>query len=197
MKLYYKPGACSLASHIALREAGLPFTLVKVDLATKKTETGEDFFKINPKGQVPTLQLNDGRILTEGTAILQYIADLVPEKKLFAPVGDFNRYISLSWLNYIATELHKGFSPLFRPNSSQEAKDQAITELHKKLAYVDSQLHTEPPYSITDAYLFTVLRWATAILKFNDSDYPYLTQYQKTLAQRPAIQAALIAEGLQ
>ncbi len=122
MKLFYKPGACSLASHISLRESGLDFTLVGVDLQKKVTETGEDFLQTNPKGQVPTLQLDDNTVLTEGVAIMQYIADSVADRQLLAPVSSISRYKTLEWLNFIATELHKGFTPLFRPDTPEDYK---------------------------------------------------------------------------
>lgn len=122
MKLFYKPGACSLASHIALRESGLDFTLQSVDLAQKRLENGEDYLLINPKGQVPALLLDDDILLTEGVAIMQYIADQVPDRHLLAPVGSIARYQTLEWLNYVATELHKSFTPLFRPDTPEDYK---------------------------------------------------------------------------
>ena len=120
MKLFYKPGACSLASHITLRESGKDFTLDGVDLAKKRLENGDDYFAVNPKGQVPALLLDDGTLLTEGVAIMQYLADSVPDRQLLAPTGTISRYKTLEWLNYIATELHKGFTPLFRPDTPEE-----------------------------------------------------------------------------
>ena len=122
MKLFYKPGACSFSPHIVLREAGVDFTLVKVDLMTKRLENGDDYFAINPKGQVPALQLDDGTLLTEGMAIVQYLADTVPDRQLLAPVGSITRYQTLSWLTWIATEFHKGFTPLFRPDTPEDYK---------------------------------------------------------------------------
>ncbi|WP_256741983.1 glutathione transferase GstA, partial [Cronobacter sakazakii] len=168
MKLFYKAGACSLSPHIILREANIDFTLVAVDLAAKRTETGEDYLTINPKGQVPALLLDDNTLLTEGVAIVQYIADLVPDRQLLAPVGSMTRYHTLEWLNYIATELHKGFTPLFRPDTPDEYKTIARAQLQKKFAYVNEALAQKQwlmglRFSVADAYLFTVLNWAKAV----------------------------------
>lgn len=132
MKLFYKPGACSLASHITLRESGKDFTLDGVDLMKKRLENGDDFFAVNPKGQVPALLLDDGTLLTEGVAIMQYLADSVPDRQLLAPVSSISRYKTLEWLNYIATELHKGFTPLFRPDTPEEYKPTVRALLEKK-----------------------------------------------------------------
>ena len=140
MKLFYKPGACSLASHIALRESGLDFTIDSVDLAKKRLENGDDYLLINPKGQVPALLLDDEVLLTEGVAIMQYIADRVPDRQLLAPVGTIARYQTLEWLNYVATELHKGFTPLFRPDTPDDYKPTVRALLEKKLQYVDEAL---------------------------------------------------------
>lgn len=140
MKLFYKPGACSLASHIALRESGLDFTLQGVDLQKKRLENGEDYLQINPKGQVPALLLDDDILLTEGVAIMQYIADQVPDRQLLAPVGTIARYQTLEWLNYVATELHKSFTPLFRPDTPEDYKPIVRAQLEKKLHYIDESL---------------------------------------------------------
>ncbi|MGL5697975.1 MAG: glutathione transferase GstA, partial [Kluyvera sp.] len=140
MKLFYKPGACSLASHITLRESGKDFSLIGVDLMHKRMENGDDFLKVNPKGQVPALLLDDNTLLTEGVAIMQYIADSVFDRQLLAPVGSINRYKTLEWLNFIATELHKGFTPLFRPDTPEAFKPTVRALLDKKLAYVDESL---------------------------------------------------------
>lgn len=131
MKLFYKPGACSLASHITLRESGKDFTLDGVDLMKKRLENGDDFFAINPKGQVPALLLDDGTLLTEGVAIMQFLADSVPDRQLLAPVSTVSRYKTLEWMNYIATELHKGFTPLFRPETPEEYKPTVRAQLEK------------------------------------------------------------------
>lgn len=200
MKLYYKPGACSLSPHIVLRESGLDFTLVKVDLATKRTESGDDYLDINPKGQVPALQLDDSTMLTEGVAIVQYIADKVPDRQLLAPAGSLTRYHTLEWLNFIATELHKGFTPLFRPNTPEEYKTIARETLEHKLAYVDEELNGKQwlmglRFTIADAYLFTVLRWAQA-LKLDISGLNNVEQFMARMQERPAVKAALAAEGL-
>ena len=200
MKLFYKPGACSLASHITLRESGKDFTLIGVDLMHKRTENGDDFLKVNPKGQVPTLLLDDNTLLTEGVAIMQYIADSVADRQLLAPVGTINRYRTLEWLNYIATELHKGFTPLFRPDTPEDYKPTARALLDKKLAYIDESLANAQwisgsRFTIADAYLFTVLRWAFAV-KLEMAGYKNIAAYMERVAVRPAVAAAMAAEGL-
>ncbi|MFP5593943.1 glutathione transferase GstA [Kluyvera sp. 142486] len=200
MKLFYKPGACSLASHITLRESGKDFTLIGVDLMHKRMENGDDFLKVNPKGQVPALLLDDDTLLTEGVAIMQYIADSVADRQLLAPVGTINRYRTLEWLNYIATELHKGFTPLFRPDTPEDYKPTARALLDKKLAYIDESLANAQWISgsrltIADAYLFTVLRWAFAV-KLEMAGYKNIAAYMERVAARPAVAAAMTAEGL-
>ena len=200
MKLFYKPGACSLASHITLRESGKDFTLIGVDLMHKRTENGDDFLKVNPKGQVPTLLLDDNTLLTEGVAIMQYIADSVADRQLLAPVGTINRYRTLEWLNYIATELHKGFTPLFRPDTPEDYTPTARALLDKKLAYIDESLANAlwisgSRFTIADAYLFTVLRWAFAV-KLEMAGYKNIAAYMERVAARPAVAAAMAAEGL-
>ena len=195
MKLFYKPGACSLASHITLRESGKDF-----DLMHKRTENGDDFLKVNPKGQVPTLLLDDNTLLTEGVAIMQYIADSVADRQLLAPVSTINRYRTLEWLNYIATELHKGFTPLFRPDTPEDYKPTARALLDKKLAYIDDSLANAQwisgsRFTIADAYLFTVLRWAFAV-KLEMAGYKNIAAYMERVAARPAVAAAMAAEGL-
>lgn len=200
MKLFYKPGACSLASHIALRESGLDFTLQGVDLMHKRLENGDDYLQINPKGQVPALLLDDDILLTEGVAIMQYIADQVPDRQLLAPVGSVARYQTLEWLNYVATELHKGFTPLFRPDTPEDYKPTARAQLEKKLQYVDGSLADKQwlnghRFTIADGYLFTVLRWAYA-LKLDMTGYPHIAVWMQHMAARPSVAAALAAEGL-
>ena len=200
MKLFYKPGACSLASHITLRESGKDFPLIGVDLMHKRTENGDDFLKVNPKGQVPTLLLDDNTLLTEGVAIMQYIADSVADRQLLAPVSTINRYRTLEWLNYIATELHKGFTPLFRPDTPEDYKPTARALLDKKLAYIDESLANAQwisgsRFTIADAYLFTVLRWAFAV-KLEMAGYKNIAAYMERVAARPAVAAAMAAEGL-
>lgn len=200
MKLFYKPGVCSLASHITLRESGKDFTLIGVDLMHKRMENGDDFLKVNPKGQVPALLLDDNTLLTEGVAIMQYLADSVADRQLLAPVGSINRYKTLEWLNFIATELHKGFTPLFRPDTPEDYKPTVRALLDKKLAYIDESLAgaqwiSGSRFTIADAYLFTVLRWAFAV-KMDMAGYQNIADYMARVAARPAVAAALAAEGL-
>ncbi|MBK5072908.1 glutathione transferase GstA [Budviciaceae bacterium CWB-B4] len=200
MKLYYKPGACSLSPHIILNESGLNYSVEKVDLATKKTEHGADFLAVNPKGQVPTLELNDGSILTEGVAIVQYIAHKVPGKHLMPGAGTPEYYHAIEWLNFVSTELHKGFSPLFNPQTPEEYKKIAKEKLLKQFTYVDSVLEKQEyvlgaSFSVADAYLFTVTRWAAAV-KLDLSALKSLAAYMERIAARPATAAALKAEGL-
>ena len=199
MKLFYKPGACSLASHITLRESGKDFTLDGVDLMKKRLENGDDFFAVNPKGQVPALLLDDGTLLTEGVAIMQYLADSVPDRQLLAPTSSLSRYKTIEWLNYIATELHKGFTPLFRPDTPEDFKPTVRALLEKKMQYVndslkDNQWICGPRFSIADAYLFTVLRWAYAV-KLNMAGLSNIDAYMARMDERPAVAAALKAEG--
>ncbi|CAI1514034.1 Glutathione S-transferase GST-6.0 [Serratia proteamaculans] len=200
MKLFYKAGACSLSPHIVLREAGLDFTAEKVDLALKKTESGADYLAINPKGQVPALLLDDGSLLTEGVAIVQYLADRVPDRGLIPTAGTLSRYHAIEWLNYIATELHKGFSPLFNPKTPEEYKTIAREKLDKQFDYLDSVLAKQHfllgnKFSVADAYLFTVMRWAIA-LQFDIKKRTQFSAYFDRVAARPAVDATLNAEGL-
>lgn len=200
MKLFYKPGACSLASHITLRESGQDFTLERVDLAKKTLENGDDYLAVNPKGQVPALLLDDDTLLTEGVAIMQYIADRVQDRHLLAPTDNLKRYKTLEWLNYIATELHKGFTPLFRADTPEEFKPVAREALNKKLAFVNESLAggewiNGHRFTIADAYLFTVLRWAHAV-KLDMTGLTHIDAYMARVAARPAVIAALTAEGI-
>jgi glutathione S-transferase len=200
MKLYYSSGACSLSPHIVLLEAGLPYTLVKTDLKTKKTDSGADYLTINSKGAVPALQLDDGRVLTEGPAIVQYLADLKPESGLAPRAGTFERYQLMEILNYITSEVHKGFSPLFNPESSAEMKEAAVNALTKKFDWLAGFLDKKNfllgnTFTVADAYLFTVLKW-TRIVKIDLSKWPALAAYQARVAQRPKVQEALKEEGL-
>lgn len=200
MKLFYKPGACSLASHIALRESGMDFSLVGVDLAKKQLENGEDFWQVNPKGQVPALLLDDNTLLTEGVAIMQYIADTKADRQLLAPTGSIARYKTLEWLNYIATELHKGFTPLFRPDTPEDFKPTVRALLEKKLSYVNDALRDNEwisgnRFTIADGYLFTVLRWTRAV-KLDMSGLKNIEAYMARVAARPGVTAAMAAEGL-
>lgn len=200
MKLYYSPGACSLAAHIALREAGLGFVLDKVNLKTKVTSEESDFTRINPKGYVPALQFDDGTVLTEVTAILQWVADEVPQKHLAPPAGTMERYQLIEWLNYIATEIHKTFSPLFDPSTTDELRQQTLAYLRKRLALVDRQLGKHEHlvgehFTVGDAYLFTVLNWSRYV-KFDLGEFPHLAAFMHKVAERPALREALLAERL-
>ena len=199
MKLYYSPGACSLSPHIVLKEAGLPHELEKVDFSTGKTASGVDFRSINPEGYVPALCLDDGELLTEGPAIVQYLADRVPEKQLAPPCGTLARYRLMEWLNFIATELHKGFVPLFQPESDAAARAAALTHLRSRFASVVRRLRGPfamgETFTVVDAYLFTVLGW-TKHVGIDLAAWPELAAYVARIAERPAVQAALRAEGL-
>jgi glutathione S-transferase len=200
MKLYYSPGTCALAPHIVLLELGLPYTLEKVDLATKKTAAGADYFTINSKGAVPALQLGDGRVLTEGPAIVQYLADQKPEAGLAPSAGTFERYRLMEILNYITSEVHKGFSPLFNPKISDDWKASALANLEKKFDWLSGYLEKKTflmgdAFTVADAYLFTVLSW-TRHLKIDLGRWPVLTAYQSRIAPRPHVQQALNEEGL-
>jgi glutathione S-transferase len=199
MKLYYMPGACSLAPHIALREAGLPFDLERVG-RDKKTENGDDYLAINPKGAVPALQLDDGEVLTEAGVIQQYIADKAPAKKLVPVAGTPERYRLQEWLNYIASEVHKGIGQLFNPAMPEDYKTvvkkgldaRQLPFLEKALAGKDYLLGR---FSVADGYLFTVLRWSD-IHKIDFSGYPNITAFMKRMAARPTVHDAMKAEGL-
>lgn len=200
MKLFCKPGACSLSPHIVLRETGLDFTLVNVDTRTKLTELGEDYLLINPKGQVPALQLNDGAILTEGMVIVQYLADLKADRQLLAPPGSLTRYHTLEWLSFTATELHKGFGPLFHSDTPEEYKTRVRQQLEQKFRHVNEALADKQwlmglRFTVADAYLFTVTRWAHA-LKINLNGLDALNDWFERVAARPAVLAALKAEKL-
>lgn len=199
MKLYFSPGACSLSPHIALKEAGLPYQLVRVDLKTKKLASGEDFTAINPKGQVPALQLDNGEILTEGPVIVQLIADRAPNSKLAPASGTPERYRVQEWLNFISTEIHKTFSPLFNPALADDAKDVFRGRLATRFAYLDQALAGRDylmgkDFTVADGYLFTTLRWADA-MKIDLSAMPNLIAYKARIAARPNVQAALAAEA--
>ena len=200
MKLYYSPGACSLSPHIALLEAGLPYDLVKVDLRAKKLEGGEDFLAVNPKGQVPALGLDTGKVVTEGPIIVQVIADKVADKKL-APARDSEeRYEFLEVLNFLTSELHKNFSPLFNPTFSDEVKGFFRDRLTGKFKYLDARLAGHDylmgqQFTVADGYLFTMLRWADAH-KLDLSMFKNLMAYKDRVAARPKGQEALEKEGL-
>ncbi len=201
MKLYYSPGACSLSPHIVACEAGITLELETVDLAKKLTASGADFAVINPKGYVPALQLDDGKLLTEGPAIVQYLADLKPASGLLPPVGAFARYQVQEWLNYISTELHKQFSPLFNPGTVPAARDAALAAVNKRLDYVEQQLDgkdylTGSIFTVADAYLFVVTGWGNFIKLDLLSARPRLKAFVGRVAGRPGVQAALKEEGL-
>jgi glutathione S-transferase len=200
MKLYYMPGACSLAPHIAFREAGLPFDLEKIDGATKKTAGGEDYTAINPKGSVPALKLDDGQVLTEAAAIQQYIADKSPTKKLAPPAGTPERYRLQEWLNYIASEVHKGIGQLFNkamPDDYRETVKKGLAA--RQLPYLEKALagreYLMDHFTVADGYLFTVLNW-TKLHKIDLSAYPNIIAFMTRVAARPAVQEAMKAEGL-
>ena len=200
MKLYFAPGACSLSPHIALREAGLAFDLDQVDLANKQTKSGADYRTINPKGYVPALQLEDGEVLTEAVMIVQYIADKKPEAKLAPPAGARERYLLQEWLNFIATELHKGLSPLFKPNVPEAWQQVVKDTIAARFDFLTNRLQGKPyvmgeRFTVADGYLFTILNW-TNFLKIDLGKWPALKAYQERIAARPAVRAALKAEGL-
>jgi glutathione S-transferase len=200
MKLYYSPASCSLSPHIALREAGLPFELVLASTKTHRLADGTDFYTLNPKGYVPLLELDDGQRLSEGPAIVQYIADLAPSTGLAPAAGTMPRYRLMEWLNFISTELHKGFSPLFTPGMPDEAKAMAKDKLLQRLAWVDTQLADRnfllgDTFTVADAYLFTVAGWGRYV-GVDTSGLKHLGAFVARVAARPAVEAALRAEGL-
>lgn len=200
MKLYYAPGACSLAPHIALREAGLSFKLEKVDLASKQTENGEDYTKVNPNGYVPALKLDNGEILSEVAVLLQYIADEKPNSKLAPELGSIERYRLMEWLNFIATEIHKTLGALFNPSITPEWKDSQLAVFAKRCDSLAEQLDDKQyllgdSFTIADAYLFTALSW-TRFHKVDMSKWPTLMDYMTRVAGRPAVTEAMQKEGL-
>jgi len=200
VKLFYSPGACSLSPHIVLREAGGPFQLERVDLKTHTTASGADFYGINPKGYVPALQLEDGRVLAEGPAIVQFLADRAPQAHLAPANGTFERAQLQEWLSYIGTELHKSFSSLFNAKLPAEVKEATLASLHKKLDYVSKALASRKfllgdTFSVADAYLYTVLRWSR-FFKIDLAKRPAIHDYVACVAGRPAVRASLQEEGL-
>lgn len=200
MKLFYSPGACSLTPHIVLREAGATFSLQKVDTAKHLTADGGDFYAINPKGQVPVLELDDGQRLTEGSVIAQYIADHAAKTTLMPAAGSMARYRVMEWQNYISTELHKSFTPMFNPAFDASAKSLHAQLLRKKYEWVDSRLAdtkhlTGDEFTAADAYLFTVTGWAKYV-NLNLSDLPHLQRFLASVAARPAVREAMQAEGM-
>ena len=200
MKLYFAPGACSLSPRIALLEAGLPFTTQKVDTKTKQLDGGGDFWAINSKGYVPTLKLDNGQVLTEGPAIVQYIADQNPESGLAPKAGTMERYRLQEWLNFITSEIHKGFSPLFDPTLSPEVKQVFKDKLGKRFDWLTTQLTGKQylmgdVFTVADGYLFTVLNWCQWV-GIDLAKWPLLKDYQSRVSARPKVQEALKAEGL-
>jgi len=199
MKLYYSPAACSLAPHIALEEAGIPHDLVKVDLRAHKLADGTDYYTINPKGYVPVLELDSGERLTEAAVILQYIADRKPGT--IAPAfGSIERYRLMEWLNFIATEVHKQYGPLWYPDTPDATKEKQRATLAKRFDWIVKTLDKQPyltgqSFTVADAYLFTVVNWSST-LKVDLSPWPALQQFQKRVAERPKVHAALKAEHL-
>lgn len=200
MKLYFIPGACSLSPHIALRESGLSFELEQVDSKTKKTKSGADFLKINPKGYVPALQLDGGETLTESAVVVQYIADKKPEAKLLPPAGHPERYRAQEWLNYVATEIHKGVGALFNPKLTDPMKEVLREGVAPKFDYLSRRLEGRSyafgdGFSVVDGYLFTVLGWPQYV-GIDLAKWPVLKSYTDAIAKRPSVQTALKAEGL-
>ena len=200
MKLYYSPGACSLSPHIALLEAGLPYDLVKVDLRAKKLENGDDFLKVNPKGQVPALALDSGELMTEGPVIVQMIADKAAVKNLAPARDSAERYKLQEWLNFTTAELHKNFSPLFSPVLPDDTKAFFKDRLMGKFKYIDGALAGHDyllgkQFTVADGYMFTMLCWADR-MKFDLSALPNLVAYKARVAARPKVQEALTKEGL-
>lgn len=200
MKLYFSPGACSLSPHIVLREAGANFDLEQVDLREKKTKKGDDYWQINPKGQVPLLELDSGERLSEGPAIVQYVADKNPAAGLAPIAGTMERYQLQGWLTHIGTELHKTFGPIFRPTTPDAYKAISKETLAAKYKHIDQHLAGRPylmgeKFSVADAYLFTVTRWASRI-DFDLSPFPHVRAFMGRVSARPKVQEALKAEGL-
>jgi glutathione S-transferase len=200
MKLYYSPGACSLSAHIALHESGLAFEAIPAPTKTHKLPDGTDFYTINPLGYVPVLELDNGQRLREGPAIVQYIADQVPDKQLAPANGSFERYQLQEWLTFIGTEVHKNFSPLFTPGMPDEAKQLAKDRIISRLTWVDGELASKPflmgqHFSVADAYLFTVTNWAK-LVGVDIGGLVNLAALRARVAERPAVQAAMRTEGL-
>ena len=198
MKLYYSPGACSLAVHIALREAGLDFDTVKVNLQTHKLTNGDDYYAISPRGYVPLIEFDDGSRHTEGAALLQYIADLAPERALLPPAGTPQRLEAVAWLTYISTELHKTFSPwLWHQETAESTKLECRTKLATRFSELEGVLTSRDyltgQYSVADAYAFTVLSWAR-MLSVDLGPYPHLNAYLARVAARPKVREAMVAE---
>ena len=200
MKLYYAPGACSLSPHIVSREAGIDLEFERADIAQKKTESGKDFWGVNPKGQVPVLEIDDGQKLTEGPVIVQYLADQKPGSGLVPAPGTIDRYRVQEWLNFVASEMHKTYGPLFRPTTPEEFKVLSREVIGRRIAWLDKELAGKQylmgdKFTVADAYLFTVLRWSPRV-GIDLSKSPNVTAYMDRVAARPKVQEALKAEGL-
>ncbi len=201
MKLYYAPGACSLSPHIALIESGLPFSLEKVDVGAGRTEAGEDYAAINARGYVPALRLDSGEVLTEGAAIVQFIADRAPAAGLAPQAGTLARARLQEALNFIASEVHKAFAPLFRPGTDEQGKEDARKAVARRLGQVEAMLSDGRDYllgdafSVADGYLFTVVNW-TGHVGISLDPWPRLQGFMARLARRPAVRRAMAAEGL-
>jgi glutathione S-transferase len=200
MKLYYVPGACSLAPHIAACEAGIELQLEKVEIGTKKTEKGRDFLSINPKGYVPALELDSGEILTEGPAIMQFLADHRPEARLAPVNGTLERYRLIEWLGFINSEIHKSYGPPFNPQTPPSVLDERIETLKKRFAFVDGSLGAESfllgcQFSVADAYLFVMLSWSD-LFKIDLSSLASLTAFHGRVGSRSGVREALKEEGL-
>lgn len=201
MKLYISPGACSLSPHIVAREAGIAVDLEKVNLAEHKTETGQDYMTVNPKGYVPALRLDDGTVLTEGPAIVQYLADQKPASGLAPAAGSIERYRVQEWLNFITSELHKNFGALFNRNAPDAVKQMAKESIARRLAYLNDQLANREylmgsRFTVADAYAFTILNWTKFVGIDLKASYPNLASYADRVAARPKVQETLRAEGL-
>jgi glutathione S-transferase len=200
MQLYFFPGACSLASHIVLRESGLPFDLKSADVKAKKLEDGSDYLAVNSKGSVPALRLDNGQVLTEGPVILQYVADQKPETKLAPANGSLERYRLQEWLNYITSEIHKTFSPLFNPTADAKVKEYALQNIEKKFDWLNKQLTGKQylmgdTFTVADAYLFVVVNWSNFV-GVDLAKWPALKDFQARVASRPKVHEAMEAEGL-
>lgn len=200
MKLFYAPGACSLSPHIVAKEAGISLQLEKVDLGTKRLQDGTDFAAVNPKGYVPALMLEDGTVLTEGVAVVQYLADLKPASELAPAPGSLARYRLQEMLTYISSELHKNFAPLFSPTTPASLREEKITTLKRRYDLIDKRLQGKSfligeRFTAADAYLFTVTNWAR-MLELDLSEFHNLMEFQERVALRPAVRTALQAEGL-